>query len=85
MDDAAALIRDDPRRAARIFLTHEPSKALKAADVEAVLRQNKDEFGSAVAGIGAFTQFMARHGALKTPPQSWKDVVAPALLHSPST
>jgi NitT/TauT family transport system substrate-binding protein len=85
MDDAAHLIRDDPRRAARIFLTHEPSKALKAADVEAVLRQNKDEFGSAVAGIGAFAEFMARHGTLKTPPQSWKDVVAPALLHSPST
>jgi NitT/TauT family transport system substrate-binding protein len=85
MDDAAELVRDDPRRAARIFLTHEPSKALKAADVEAVLRQNKDEFGGAVAGIGAFAAFMARHGALKTPPQSWKDVVAPALLHSPST
>ena len=85
MDDAAELVRDDPRRAARIFLTHEPSKALKAADVEAVLRQNKDEFGSAVAGIGAFAAFMARHGELKTPPQSWKDVVAPALLHSPST
>jgi NitT/TauT family transport system substrate-binding protein len=85
MDDAAHLIRDDPRRAARIFLTYEPSKALKAADIEAVLRQNKDEFGSAVAGIGAFAEFMARHGALKTPPQSWKDVVAPALLHSPST
>lgn len=85
VDDAAQLIRNDPRRAAHIFLTHEPSKALTAADIEAVLRQNKDEFGSAVAGIGAFAGFMARHGALKTPLQSWKDVVAPALLHSPST
>jgi NitT/TauT family transport system substrate-binding protein len=85
MDDAAHLIRDDPSRAARIFLTHEPSKALKAADIEAVLRQNKDEFGSAVAGIGAFAKFMVRHGALKASPQSWKDVVAPGLLHSPST
>jgi len=85
MDDAAALVRDDPSRAARIFLTHEPSKALKAADVEAVLRQNKDEFGSAVAGLGAFAAFMGRHGALKTPPRGWQDVVAPALLHSPSS
>lgn len=85
MDEAADLIGKDPRRAARIFLTHEPSKALKAADIEAVLRQNKDEFGSAVYGIGAFAAFMARHGELRTPPQSWKDVVAPALLHSPST
>jgi NitT/TauT family transport system substrate-binding protein len=85
MDDAAQLVRDDPRRAARIFLTHEPSKALKAADIEAVLRQHMDEFGGAVAGIGAFAEFMARHGALKKSLQSWKDVVAPALLHSPST
>lgn len=85
IDDAAALISKDPSRAARIFLTHEPSKALKAADVEAVLRQNKDEFGSAVAGVGAFAAFMARHGALRHAPKSWKDVVAPALLRSPST
>ena len=85
MDEAARLIHDDPAGAARIYLTHEPSKALDAGDIEAVLKDNKDEFGSAVQGIAAFAAFMARHGQLPTPPKSWKDVVAPALWNSPSS
>jgi NitT/TauT family transport system substrate-binding protein len=85
IDEAARIIRAEPRRAAQIYLTHEPSKSLDAATVEAVLRQDKDEFGSAVYGVQAFADFMARHGQLKTPPQSWKNLVAPALLGSPST
>jgi sulfonate transport system substrate-binding protein len=85
MDEAARIIRDDPRRAAQIYLAHEPSKALNAGDVDAVLRDNKDEFGSPVEGIQAFADFLSWRGALKAPPKSWKDTVAPALLTSPST
>jgi NitT/TauT family transport system substrate-binding protein len=33
MDEAARLIRDDPKHAAQIYLEHEPSKALNAAGV----------------------------------------------------
>lgn len=77
MDEAARLIHDDPRRAAQIYLEHEPSKALDAADIEAVLKENKDGFGSAVEGTQAFADFMGRHGELKAPPQSWKEIVAP--------
>ncbi len=85
MDEAARIIDDDPRRAAQIYLAHEPSKALDAVDIEAVLKDNKDEFGSAVEGVQAFADFLGRHGELKTPPRSWKEIVAPALLNSPST
>jgi NitT/TauT family transport system substrate-binding protein len=85
MDDAARIIRSDPRRAAQIYLTHEPSMSLSSPLIEAVLREIKDEFGSTVYGVQAFADFMGRHSELKTPPKSWKDVVAPALLSSPST
>jgi NitT/TauT family transport system substrate-binding protein len=85
MDEAARLIRDDPRRAAQIYLAHEPSQALNAAEVDAILKDNKDEFGSAVEGMQAFADFLGWRGALKTPPRSWKEIVAPALLNSPST
>jgi len=85
MDDAARIIRSDPRRAAQIYLTHEPSMSLSAPLIEAVLREIKDEFGSTVFGVQVFADFMGRHGELKTPPKSWKDIVAPALLSSPST
>ena len=85
MDDAARIIHDDPRRAAQIYLTHEPSRTLNGAAMEAVIRDIKDEFGSAVYGVQATADFMGRHGELKTPPRSWKEIVAPALLNSPST
>jgi NitT/TauT family transport system substrate-binding protein len=85
MEDAARIIREDPRRAAQIYLTHEPSMTLNGGTAEAVLRDIKDEFGSAVYGVQAVADFMGRHGELKGPPKSWKDIVAPALLNSPST
>jgi NitT/TauT family transport system substrate-binding protein len=85
MDDAARIIHDDPRRAAAIYLAHEPSKTLDAAALAAVLGDIKDEFGSTLRGVAAFADFMGRHGELKTPPQSWKEIVAPALLDSPNT
>jgi NitT/TauT family transport system substrate-binding protein len=85
MDEAARLIHDDPRRAAEIYLAHEPSKTLDAAGLAAILSDIKDEFGSALHGVQAFADFMGRHGGLKSPPQSWKEIVAPALLNSPGT
>lgn len=85
MDEAANIIRDNPRHAAEIYLAHEPSKTLDIAAVAAVLADIKDEFGSAVHGVQAFADFMGRHGELKAPPRSWKDIVAPALLNSPGT
>ncbi len=85
MDEAARIIHDDPRRAAEIYLAHEPSKAFDAAAIAAVLGDIKDEFGSAVHGIAAFADFMGRHGELKSQPQSWKEIVAPALLNAPNT
>ena len=85
IDEAARIINDDPRRAAQIFLTHEPSGSLNSAAMEAVVRGIKNEFGSAIYGVQTIADFMGRHGELKTPPKSWKDVVAPALLNSPST
>jgi ABC-type nitrate/sulfonate/bicarbonate transport system substrate-binding protein len=85
MDEAARMIHDDPRYAAEIYLAHEPSKTLDTAALAAVLNDIKDEFGSAVHGVQAFADFMGRHGTLKAPPKSWKEIVAPALSNSPST
>lgn len=85
IDEAARLIHDDPRRAAQIFLTHEPSGTLNGTTAAAVIGDIKDEFGSAVYGVQAMAEFLSRHGELKAPPKSWKDVVAPALLDTSSS
>lgn len=79
VDEAAAIIRNDPRRAAVTWLKYEPSSTLDVRAVEAILRDLKDEFGSGVFGVEAMSSFMSRAGRLKNAPASWKDVVAPAL------
>ena len=85
LDEAARLIHDDPHHAAELFLVHEPSKTLDVTAVAAIIGDIKDEFGSPVHGVQAFADFMSRHGGLKAPPKSWKEIVAPALLDSPSS
>jgi NitT/TauT family transport system substrate-binding protein len=85
MDEAARIIRDDPHRAAQIYLTHEPSDVLDGAAMDAVIRDIKDEFGSPVYGVQTMADFLSRHDELKSAPRSWKDIVAPALLNSPSS
>ena len=85
MEEAARIIRDDPHRAAQIYLAHEPSKALAGGAIDAVVTDIRDEFGSAVHGVQAFADFLGRHGELKNPPHSWKEIVVPALYESPST
>jgi NitT/TauT family transport system substrate-binding protein len=84
MDEAAHIIRDDSRRAAQVYLTHEPSDVMNGAAVEAAIRGIKDEFGSAVYGVKTVADFMGRHGELTSVPQSFKDVAAPALANTQS-
>ena len=85
IDEAARIIRDDPKRAAQIYLTHEPSAALNGAAMEAIIGNVKDEFGSPIYGVQATADFMVRSGELKSPLRSWKEIAAPALFNSPST
>ena len=47
IDEAARIIHDDPRRAAEIYLVHEPSRTLDAAALAGVLSGLRDEFGGA--------------------------------------
>ena len=79
IDEASAMIRNDPRRAAVIWLKYEPSNTLDARAVETILRDLKDDFGSGIFGIEAMASFMNSNGRLKNAPASWKDVVAPVL------
>ena len=85
VDEAARIIHDNPHRAAQIYLTHEPSATLNGATMAAVMDDVRDQFGSAISGVQTMADFMARHGELKSPPRSWKEIVAPALLNSPSS
>ncbi|MGE5539228.1 MAG: ABC transporter substrate-binding protein [Gemmatimonas sp.] len=82
--EAHDVIRNDPRKAAEIYLKVEPSKTLDNAAVEAILRELKDDFDVSVHGVGASAKFMAQIGQLKTPPASWKDAFVPSLHNTQS-
>ena len=85
IEEAARIIHDDPKRVAQIYLAHEPSAALNGAAMEAIIRDAKGEFGSPIYGVQATADLMVRIGELKVRLRSWKEIVAPALLNSPST
>lgn len=79
IDEAADIIRKDPRRAATVWLKWEPSHTLDARAVESVLRDLKDDFGSGVFGVEATAAYLRRDNRLKDAFWSWRDVVAPAI------
>jgi NitT/TauT family transport system substrate-binding protein len=85
LSEAAEFIRKEPRKAAQIFLKFEPSRSIDVRMLETVLQDLKDDFGSEVHGIEAYAAFMGRHGKLKQPPKSWKDVVIPQLAAMPGS
>jgi NitT/TauT family transport system substrate-binding protein len=85
VDDAAAFIRNEPRKAAEIYLAREPSKFVDLDAVEAILKEYRDEFGSAVHGVQVNADFMGKLGQLKSPPKSWKEIVTPSIANSPSS
>jgi NitT/TauT family transport system substrate-binding protein len=83
INEAAHIIHDDPRRAAQIYLTHEPSGALSGTIIETVLREIRDEFGTGIYGVKAYSDFMAQQGELKEAPRSWRYIVAPSMMNWP--
>jgi NitT/TauT family transport system substrate-binding protein len=79
IEEASTIIRNDPRRAAMIWLKWEPSHTLDARTVEGILRDLKDEFGNGVFGVEATATYLRRDNRLKDRVSTWKDVVAPAV------
>ena len=85
VDEAAAFIKNEPRKAAELYLAREPSRFVDLDAVEAILKEYKDEFGSSVQGVQVNADFMAKQGQLKSPPKSWKEIVTPSIANSPSS
>ncbi|SED28248.1 NitT/TauT family transport system substrate-binding protein [Rhizobiales bacterium GAS191] len=82
--EATSIIRSDPRRAAEIYLIVEPSKAMDATAVEAMLKAMPEDFGVEVHGLKALADFMGRIKALKSVPASFKDVFLPPIHQTQS-
>ncbi|WP_019361041.1 hypothetical protein [Pseudomonas asplenii] len=64
IDEANAYIRREPRKAAELFLSSEPS-SLSVEQIEDMLRQVDGEWSVKPAGVMVLADFMVRSGALK--------------------
>jgi len=72
--EATDLIKNDPKRAAEIYLTMEPSRTLDHAQVEAILRQIGPEFGTEVSGMKVWAGIMQKVGLIKEAPADIKEL-----------
>lgn len=79
LTEAGDMIRNEPERAAAIYLKTEPSKVLDQAGVTAMLKEEKGDFGTEVTGVKTLADFMNRLGQLKRVPASYADVFGPSV------
>ena len=85
MADAFAMIKQDPRKAAEIYLAAEPSKFLTVEAVEGLLKDPDNGFGLAPHGVMAYAGFMHKHGEIKSLPAKWQDVFLPFVHDQPGS
>jgi ABC-type nitrate/sulfonate/bicarbonate transport system substrate-binding protein len=74
IEEADAVIKEDPHRAAEIYLSVEPSSSMTVDFIEGILKSSSDDFGAEVHGVKAYADALVRLGQLHAPPASWRDV-----------
>lgn len=78
IDEANALIENDPAAAAQSFIRLSSAK-LTEADVMAMLRDPDTKFSATPNGVGRYAEFMHGVGSIKVKPDRWSDLFMPAL------
>jgi NitT/TauT family transport system substrate-binding protein len=78
-EEAAAMIKQDPKASAEIYLTMVKEKAT-VDDVVQLLTQPGAIFQAAPVRTMVYAEYMAKAGFIKPHPKSWKDYFFP-LLH----
>lgn len=79
LKEATDFINADKRRAAEIYLKASGDK-MPADELTGILNDPAIQYTTKVMGIGAFVDFMAKTGSLKTPPSDWRDMFFPEAL-----
>ncbi|WP_027582050.1 ABC transporter substrate-binding protein [Bradyrhizobium sp. Ai1a-2] len=79
MDNAMKRIKEDPAKAAALYLSGEPSKSMNVEYVERILRDPENVFSVSPGGVMTFADFMQRTGQIKSKPAKWQDVFFPFI------
>jgi NitT/TauT family transport system substrate-binding protein len=78
MEDAVALIRSDPKRAASIYLASEQVQ-IDRAQVETILTDGSIVYDVAPKGMVSLAKAMATQGFLRKVPGDWQEIFFPGL------
>jgi NitT/TauT family transport system substrate-binding protein len=77
LDEAIAWTNADKRRAAKLYMEMTKEKKLTEDDVVAIISAPGFDFTKVPKKTFMFAEFMHRIGALKTKPESWRDLYFP--------
>lgn len=81
LEDAVALIKDNPKRAAEIYLKSENVK-LSPAEAGTMITDGSITYDAVPHGVMAYARFMQQQGMMKTVPAKWQDVFFPLVAGS---
>lgn len=79
VDAAMKRIKEDPARAAALYLRLEPSKSMNVEYVERILRDPENVFSVPPGGVMTYADFMQRTGQIKSRPAKWQDIFFPFI------
>ena len=78
LNEANALIANDRKRAAAIYLTASKQKA-SAEEIEKILADPNSKFSTVPEGVMKYSDFMSRVGTIKARPADWKELFFPVI------
>jgi NitT/TauT family transport system substrate-binding protein len=78
MDEASAFIKENPAKAAEIYIRLDNSK-LAPEFVEKIITDPEIQYSTTPQNILKYTDFMARVGTLKNKPATWQELFFPEL------
>ena len=84
LGDAEKILRDEPARAAAIYLKFDNSK-MDVKEAERIIRLPENEWTIVPKNIIAYADFMHRVGALSAKPATWKDLFFPEMADLPGS
>jgi len=84
IDEANALIADDPAAAAQSY-TRLASAKMTEADVLQMVRDPDTKFSATPNGVTRYADFMHQVGSVKVKPERWSDLFMPALASRPGS
>jgi NitT/TauT family transport system substrate-binding protein len=85
LEEANALIRDDPKAAAEILFKAESSAGFPADEIVEVLKAADIKFTTTPENLEKYAEFMHAIGSIENQPASWRDMFFPEIHAAPGS